>query len=182
MTIKNLLTIHYSDTEPKASIDAHIKNQFQKLKRFYSKIISCKVTLLWHDTQPSEVKITIEIPKHNVVINQPSPNPDYRAFTLISDAFHRAQHTLCHYNSLLHDPHTRHIPHQLGTVKKLFAEEQYGFIEDDFGEEYYFSADYVNHNNFDHLKVGQPVKFMAYRSNIGEQAHGIKVIKKKQRY
>lgn len=65
---------------------------------------------------------------------------------------------------------------QRGTVSQLFADEQYGFILAGDGHEVRFTADTVDREEFDELRVGSEVRFDETQGSDGPDATLVELI------
>ena len=72
-----------------------------------------------------------------------------------------------------------HPPIVEGTVVRLF--EDYGFIQSKEGDEYYFNENNVVHPQFDHIKLGEHVRFIEWMGDEGMQAHRVSVHRRDER-
>jgi CspA family cold shock protein len=61
-----------------------------------------------------------------------------------------------------------------GTIKKLIADRNFGFIRTETGQEVFFHASAVAQNAFASLTPGQPVTFELERGQKGPQATNVR--------
>jgi cold shock CspA family protein len=63
-----------------------------------------------------------------------------------------------------------------GTVKEIFPDQGYGFLETMDGRGIYFSQASVLNDHFDRLRIGTAVRFAEEMGDKGPQASTVKVI------
>jgi cold shock CspA family protein len=63
-----------------------------------------------------------------------------------------------------------------GTVKEIFPDEGYGFLETADDRQIYFNQSSVLNGHFDRLRLGTPVRFAEEAGEKGPQASTVKVI------
>ncbi|HZS49586.1 MAG TPA: cold shock domain-containing protein [Bryobacterales bacterium] len=61
-----------------------------------------------------------------------------------------------------------------GTIKKLIAERNFGFIRAENGQDVFFHASAVQQNGFASLAVGQAVNFDLERGEKGPKASNVR--------
>lgn len=62
-----------------------------------------------------------------------------------------------------------------GTIKRLFPERNFGFVETEDGKEVFFYATTLENIRFNHLKEGEPVEFTIMKEPKGLRAVSIRV-------
>jgi cold shock CspA family protein len=100
--------------------------------------------------------------------------------TIITKTFQAAERQLKELKDKQHGELKTH-PHQqvMGIVHRLFTDQEYGFIKTiDTQEDIYFHRNSLLHDDFEKLKVGTGVRFVAKQGDKGLQASTVEVIYK----
>lgn len=166
-------------------IRADIQEHADRLARFQSDIINCRVVIdarnhRHHKGRLYQVAITLDVPGDNVVVTHESPE-DHAHEDLkvaIRDAFAAATRRLEDGVRLRRRDVKTHQAEPHGRVSRLIAEEDYGFIETASGDEVYFHSNSVANKQFDKLRVGSEVRFVPEQGDKGLQATTVKPIGK----
>ncbi len=171
------LQITLRDIDHSEALEAHIREKAQKLESFFEHIISCRVVVEVphkhkHQGKAFNVRIDIGVPGSEIVVNRDLHEDPYVA---LRDAFDAAKRQLEDYARRLHGQTKAHEAEHTGQVTRLFPKKGYGFIRRSDGKELYFHADNVVNPVFDHLKVGDEVKFIEELAAEGPQAKRVSV-------
>lgn len=152
------------------AVESHIREQIEKLERYYDHIIYCNVVVEappkhQHHGQLYDVRIDLGIPGEEIVVSRQGPKDKaHRDFYVAArDAFEAARKQLREAAQRQRQQVKTHtvLPH--GRVTKLFPDEGYGFLEDLDGLEVYFHRNAVLDDGFDALSVGSFVRYVLAR-------------------
>lgn len=152
------------------AVDSHIREQIEKLERYYDHIIYCNVVVEappshQHHGQLYDVRIDLGIPGEEIVVSRQGPKDKaHRDFYVAArDAFEAARKQLLEAAQRQRQQVKTHtvLPH--GRVTKIFEDEGYGFLEDLDGLEVYFHRNAVVNDAFDALSVGSVVRYVLAR-------------------
>lgn len=155
------IQVTFKDVDHSASVEEHVREKAEKLNQFNQDIISCHITLDLQQKKQNQgnlytVHITTSVPGKEFVA---SHNGDENMYIAIRDAFDNMRDQLKEHTHQLHGKVKTHTEHLNGKVARLFDYDEFGFIHDEDGNEYYFNAGYMNSHSFDSLKIGQSVHF-----------------------
>lgn len=171
----NSVQVTFRDIPYSEAIENNIKDHADKLNEFYHQIINCKVVLNIsqnhkHQGKLFNVRINLAVPGKELVVTRQENKDTYVA---IRDAFNALARQLEDYvRRRRGDVKTHDLPLH-GFIARLFPEDKFGFIKGSDGNEYYFSATNIASTTFDHLAVGDPVRFLIALTNDGLQARRI---------
>jgi cold shock CspA family protein len=112
------------------------------------------------ETYRVRIEVTMPRKKRLVVIREP-PDQGVQLKTVIRDAFHAME---------------RHVKE--AGERRLFPDQDYGFIKAPAGEEYYFHRNAVLHDDYDRLAVGTEVRFEAEMGEMGPPASAVQIVSK----
>jgi cold shock CspA family protein len=118
------------------------------------------------------VRIDVRVPQHEIVATRDHHEDVYVA---LRDAFDAAKRQLEEFVREDRGDVKQHALPQHGKVKRLFADQGYGFIETPDGRELYFSSENVVHPAFGLLSPGTPVQFIEELADSGPQAKRVSV-------
>ena len=151
-------------------------------------MISCRVTIerpqKYPDTgNPHRVRINIKVPhSHEIIARHSSSEGDMHdpLTAIINKTFQAAERQLKELTEKQHGLVKTHPQQQvMGIVDKLFIDDGYGFIRTiDTSDEVYFHKNSVLHNDFDKIKVGTGVRFVAEIGEKGLQASSVEIVDK----
>jgi len=182
-----------------------VREEAAKLERFYDRITSCRVVVERPQRAPSSklyhVRIDLGLPNGELVVKHtPSlhaslqdagigksreeaeavlvhKNPE-RA---IREAFHEMTRRLQDYKRKQEGSVKKSHKMAGATVKEIFPEEGYGFLEAAEDRQIYFNRASVLGGRFGQLRVGARVRFAEEMGDKGPQASTVKVIHPRKR-
>lgn len=158
-------------TEP---IEANIREHAGNLDKYYSRIMSCRVTV---EAIPNRslynVHVDMTVPGSELVVKL-DPNTDL--YIAIRDAFHDARRKLEDFARRQRGDVKYHEQSPQGRIKALFSDKGYGFLTTVDGREVYFHEHSVQNHKFKELSVGMDVRFGEEMGEKGPQATYVKVI------
>lgn len=142
------------------NIETRTRHFAEKLPLIYQRIEFCKITI--EETQKRKLqgkifKVSIElgVPGKHLIANH---NFHENLYTAMHDAFSAIRRQLEEYSHKQKNKIKKHSEEEKGFVVRLYGD--YGFIEDNLHNEYYFNSDSVVHSDFDHLSPGVEVTFL----------------------
>ncbi len=179
------LQITFRNFPPSDALEAKIRQQVEKLNRFYHSIISCRVLVAaphqhHHQGNIYHVRIDLTLPQGELVINRnPSQNHSHEdLYVAIRDAFLAAQRRLKSYAAIQSNETKLHEIPAHGRVISLLPEYGYGFIETSEGNEVYFHQNSLLNCSLRDLQVGSEVRLSEHLGDKGLQASSVRLIGK----
>jgi cold shock CspA family protein/ribosome-associated translation inhibitor RaiA len=194
-------TITFRGLEHSPELDADIHARIGKLETFYDSIIGCRVLIelaeRHHETgNRFHVRIDLTVPGEEIVVahdgnlhaaarnlhqsratKADETDPERKhALVAIREAFDLARRQLQDYVRRQRGAVKAHASPPVGVVTRLFAMDEYGYIEAEDGREVYFHKNSVLHGDFDQLKVGTAVSFVEEAGDKGPQASTVRRI------
>lgn len=154
-----------------ASAAAHVA----KLDEFAPDLMACRVWIELeqkHQQQgrPYSVRLDLTLPGHELVVDRVQREDVYVA---LRDAFDHMKRQLEDVVRRRRGQEKQHVPEHTGTVVRLDDAGRFGFIRTAEDDEYYFSAENLVDLAFEHLALGQPVRFIAEAGGEGPQARHV---------
>ena len=158
-------------------IAAKIREKADKLERFHSHIMSCRVAVEsehhhHHQGNQYHIRIDITVPRKELVISR--EHHDNHAhediYVAIRDAFEAATRQLEDYTRIQRGEVKNHGLQKSGTVIRLFPDHNHGFIESEDGRDIYFHRNSVVGDGFDSLAVDDPIRYVEEEDDLGPQA------------
>ncbi|RXZ42019.1 HPF/RaiA family ribosome-associated protein [Crenobacter cavernae] len=167
------LQISYENLPESEALTSHIRQKADKLEQVFQHLIACNVTvgLPHRHSQQGEryfVHIDVTAPGTELVSNKQSHEDVYVA---LRDAFDATRRLLEERARHLRGQTKQHAEPMHGTVARLL--DDFGFIEGDDGNDYYFSPENLVDQVFDKLTEGTPVQFLPEVAQEGRQAKRI---------
>jgi cold shock CspA family protein/ribosome-associated translation inhibitor RaiA len=164
-----------------------INKKVAKLERVCGYISSCRIAIerdqLHQDAgNPWRIRIDMTVPPgHELVVRRESsegylhdPLP-----MMIRLAFDAAQKQLKKLTDLQHYEVKSHVElSTVGTIVRLFPEQDYGFLYTTDGRDIYFHRNSVLNGDFDRLIIGTTVRFSESMGEAGPQATTVEIIEK----
>jgi ribosomal subunit interface protein len=171
------LQITFRGIPKSEAVEAKIHEKASKLERFHSHIISCRVAVEaehkhHHQGNQYHIRIDITTPhKELVVSREHHDNHAYEdVYVAIRDAFNAAARQLEDYARVQRGDVKDHELQHTGTVIRLLPDNDHGFIESTDGREIYFHRNSVVGKGFDALAVGDHIRYVEEKDNLGPQA------------
>jgi len=168
------------------ALEAAVHKEAQRIERFYDRITSARVVIArpqhrHHKGDTYCVRIHIAVPggKHIDITRDPAMTGRHEdVHVTIRDAFDAAGRQLQDQVRNLTDEIKAHESAPHGVIASLVPERDHGFIAASDGREIYFHRNSVTGGKFDHLKVGQEVRFSEGVGDKGPQATWVRAIGK----
>lgn len=164
-----------------------IAKHVEELEGHYGRVTACRVVLKGpgqhHRTGGLyEVNIRLALPSGREVNVGRTAHEDERHSDLdfaINDAFKRARRQLQdQVRRLQGQVKTHEAAQPVGTVQRLDASGEFGFLADHEGREVYFHRNSVLDGAYDRLAVGTRVTFVETEGEKGPQASTVKLLGK----
>lgn len=158
------------DIPSSAALEDHIRHKSAKLKQFYDNMTSCRIVVEFeqkhkHRGKLFNIRIDVTVPGKEMVVTNKS---DEDVYVAVRDAFNAIIRQLDNYSHKRHGRVKTHSDVAHGYVARMH--EDYGFIEGNDGNEYYFSVTNVKYPGFQRLMIGDAVEFTPETVNEGWQA------------
>ncbi len=159
------------------AVEAKIREKASKLDRFFSHIMSCRVAVEaehhhHHQGNLYHIRIDITTPRKELVISKEHNDKQAHEdiYVAIRDAFNAAARQLEDYSRVQRGVVKTHDLQSAGTVLRLLPEKDHGFIESEEGHEIYFHRNTVVGEGFDSLAVGDKIRYVEEKDDLGPQA------------
>ena len=182
------LQITFRHMEPSPAVEARVKEQAQKLDRFFDRITSCRVVIEaphkhHHKGRLYHVAVELGVPEGRLVANRERNlhHAHEDVYVAIRDAFDAVRRQLDEYATRRRGEVKVHedLPH--GRVVFLDPERDFGRIASQDGRDIYFHRNSVVDADFDGLAVGTEVRFVETAGAEGPQASTVHVVTKSRR-
>lgn len=172
------LKIAFHNMEPSESVEAAIRERFEKLEKLYDRMTACRVSVealhRQHRTgNVYEVHIDMVVPgKELAVSREPKKaqekyaNPD--VYTSLRDAFSAAERQLKAYKQQQRGDVKRHDFDVQGQITQLA--DDHGFLLTNTGGLLYFHRNSVMEGTFETLKPGAKVHYVEAMGDTGPTA------------
>ncbi|MBV8121237.1 MAG: HPF/RaiA family ribosome-associated protein [Alphaproteobacteria bacterium] len=185
MQVPLQITFRHMDTSE--VLAARIRNRAEELERSFDRIISCHVVVECRHQRPQqgnlfEVRVDLNVPGREIVVgHDPAPRHAHEdPHVAVRDAFDAVRRLLEDYVRQRRGDVKLHAVPDHGTVARLIAEQDYGFIATADGSEIYFHRNSVANGGFDKLAVGDEVRFVVQEAESakGPQASTVVAVGK----
>jgi cold shock CspA family protein len=188
---------------PSASVEEWIRAEVEKLDGFYSRVMTCHVTVEMphrhhRNGSPYHIQIDLTVPGEEIVVKrEPSfrrraielgqttvkkhlePKKSHKELRLaINDAFRAVGRRLQDYVRRQRGDIKSHLPLQVAQVGRILQGEGYGFLTSADGRGIYFHKNSVLNRAFSKLKVGTRVSFIEELGEKGPHARTVRVVSK----
>jgi cold shock CspA family protein len=179
------LQITYVHMQASKALDDRIREYVDQLDHRYGRVTSCRVVVEAPTKRSRKgmhyhASVDLSVPGGRIVVNRdPSLNKTHEhVYVAVHDAFSAARRKL--------EDHARRRRHKVkahkvrphGRVDEMFPERDFGLIETADGHEVYFHRNSIFKGNFDHLKIGDELRFCVEDGDAGPQASTVHVIGK----
>lgn len=194
------LTISFRGMEHSEAIEALIRKQVSMLEHLAPRALHCRVVVeLPHrhhrEGRTLHLRIDLVLPgEHVIVEHQPSLHAEIQRregaiakstepaapfddpSLAIRAAFRSAARRLQDDVRRRRLDVKAHEPQATARVVRLFPDDDYGFLETADGREVYFHANAVLNRTFEHVAVGDRVRFVEEPGTSGPQATTVEII------
>ena len=167
----------FRDFPPSSALSDLVQKKADKLDEFFNSITSCRVVIEaphrhHQHGRHYHVRIDLTVPGGELVVDR---DPESRtmhenAYAAVEDAFDDAERMLREHARRVRHEVKRHDGVSRARVKKLFADQGYGFLETREGVEVYFHQNSVLNGGFRKLHIGDEVRYAEEDGDKGPQA------------
>lgn len=156
-----------------------IHEKAEGLERFSSEIVGCEVYVEGPGQHHREggtyrVRIRVHVPEHEIAVSHKESSALHPA---ISESFAAARRLLQDWVRKRRGFVKHHEEQPTANVVRLLPEKDCGFLETADGREIYFNRNSVLEPGFEHLEVGDQVRFAEEQGNEGPQASSLQVVR-----
>jgi cold shock CspA family protein len=170
--------IDFQGVEASSRQQEQIMRQIEKLEDRYGRATACRVVVKGpgahhHTGGLYEINLHLVLSNKREVAIERTPKLDERFQDFdfaLNDAFKRARRRLQDQVRRMRGKVKHHETAPTGVVKKMVAEDGYGFIEAPDGREIYFHRNSVEGFEFNALKPGVRVRYSEEEGREGPQA------------
>jgi len=176
--MQTLPKIDFQGVEPSSDRQEKIMRLIEKLEDRYGRATACRVVVkgpgAHHNTGGLyEIHLHLVLPDRREVAIERTPHQDERFQDFdfaLNDVFKRARRRLQDQVRRMRGKVKQHETAPTGVVRKIVAEEGYGFLEGADGRDIYFHRHSVEEPGFDALKPGARVSYKEEDGQEGPQA------------
>ncbi len=196
--------VTFRNMKEEAGLEQLVREEAAKLERFYDRITSCRVVVERPQRAPSSklyhVRIDVCLPGGELVVKHtPSLHASLQDVEVgksreeaeavlvhksperaIREAFHEMTRRLQDYKRKQEGSVKTSQKMAEGTVKEIFPEEGYGFLETADDRQIYFNKASVLDGHFGQLRVGTQVRFAEEEGEKGPQASTVKIVHRRK--
>ncbi len=178
------LEITYRDVEKNNEIDELIRRKAEKLEQVCGHLVSCRVAIEQPQKaqsrgRPYRVRIDMRVPPgHELVVSSDPNRGDMHQplEAVVRQTFETARRQLQQLVDKQRGHVKQHPDQQVqALVHVIFPEQNYGFIQDPEGQEIYFHRNAVLNGDFEKLRVGMGVRYVAVMGEKGPQATTVQI-------
>lgn len=176
------LQITWRDVPKSEALEADIRQKAEKLDRFYSHIMSCRVLVERSHGRHRKgnlyrIRLDITVPDKEIVVTRdPAEHQAHEdMYVSIRDTFDAARRQLQDYARIRRGDVKHHDEPHTARVARLFPDEDYGFLETLDGGEVYFHRNALANADFDSLEIGTEVQFIEEHLDEGPQAKRVSI-------
>lgn len=172
------VTVAFKDMPTSDAVEARIRELAERLGRYHNRITVCRVVVAEAHRQHVKgtlhhVRVDLTVPDGEIVVNrEPELNRAHEdVYVAVRDAFDAVQRQLQSWvgRHAKHGAKAHPSPRQ-GVVVRVFADDEFGFIEALDGAEVYFHKNVVSGGGWNKLDVGTPVRFTEIEGEKGPHA------------
>jgi ribosomal subunit interface protein len=167
------ITFRHMASSPE--VEERIQERAEALERFFDRITSCRVVIECRQPRQEgniyQARIDLSVPGREIVVGRDTKaqHAHQDVFAAIRDAFDAARRQLEDYARDRRGEAKVHSVPDHGHIARFLPERDCGFIVSLDGREIYFHRNSVVGGEFDKLRVGNEVRFVAQE---GESAQG----------
>ena len=181
----NSLEITFVDCDRSAAVEARVQERVSRLERHFGGISSCRVHVVApHHHQRKghlyEVRLDVRVPGGELAVTGKPGNVNAHedVYVAVRDAFDAMERQLEEWKRKIRGKVKAHAQPPQGRVSEIHLDEGYGRIATVDGGELYFHRNAVVDADFESLRAGDPVEFVAQadESAQGPQASTVKPI------
>jgi ribosomal subunit interface protein len=174
--MQTALQLRWHNVDPSDAVAAHVREEVERLERFWGRITGCAVTLEApsrhhrHSGAQYRVRIELSVPRGRLVVARDPPKTWTHSdlYLAVKGAFREAQRQLEDHVRRLDARVKTHAQPAVATVARIL--DGYGFLRTTDGREIYFHERSVLRGGFTRLHVGSEVRFVEEAGDEGPQA------------
>jgi cold shock CspA family protein len=178
--------ISYEGFKAPERVRERVTQGIAHLETLFGRITACRVAVKapGHRHRKGglfEVHIHLTLPDGREVVATRNPPADHAhedILVAIRDAFRAAERRLQDEAREMRGRVKAHAYGPFATVRSLFPEHDYGFLESADGNEIYFHRNSVLGDAFDSLEIGDRVAFVEEEGEKGPQASTVRLLGK----
>ena len=180
------LEMTFRGLERTPHLEEKIRRRVEKLEKFHSRIVACRVAVEKPHEHPSSgnpyrVRIDVTVPpKHEIVVKKEPGDHDLNEelATVLNDAFDATERQLKEVKDRQSGEVKTHEENRAFVVR-LFEDEGYGFLKTPEEREIYFHQNALaREQSWDRVTVGTQVRFVESEGEMGPQASTVQIIDK----
>ena len=169
------LQLTFRDMVPLPSLEPEIRRRAAQLDRFAGEVMSCHVVVESEGNRHRtgheyRVKATVRVPDDVIVAGEHQGGPD--VFVALHGTFDALDRQLEDYVRRRRGQTKQHAVVVHGRIESL-SDDGVGHIVSEAGDEYRFDRSQVEHPAFEHLAVGQEVRFLEGNTRSGREARRV---------
>ncbi len=172
------LEVTYRGLDASAAMDALIREQAERLRRFHRHLIACRVTLeTTHkngeaDAISYRVRVELSLPGDPIIASHDRSHhqPNFDPYAAIRQAFGVAERQLKSRTGRRKSRRRHSQGAPIARVDRLFADLGYGFLQTMDGQHIYFHENSVVDVAFEDLNTGDSVHYEMTQGEDGPQA------------
>jgi ribosomal subunit interface protein len=176
------LQVVFRNMDHSPAVEARVREQAEKLERFYDRIMSCRVVVETHHRHHHKgnlyhVRIDLTVPGDELVVSrEPADRHAHEdVYVAVRDAFDAMRRQLQDFARKQRGDVKEHEPPPHGRIREIAPLAGYGVIETSDGREIPFTRNSVVDYDFDKLEVGDSVRFVEVESDEGPAASTVHV-------
>lgn len=179
------LQLSWRNIPPSEAVEAHVRDEIERLERFHGRITRCAVVLdapsrhHRHGAQQYRVRIELTVPREKLVVTRDRARSGAHAdlYAAVRAAFREARRQLKDHVQRIDARVKAHEPAARGVVARVAPD--HGFLRTADGREIYFHARSVLRGGFARLEVGDAVRFAEEPGDDGPQASTVDPIRRR---
>ena len=169
------LQIVFRDLVPLPSLEPEIRRRAARLDQWTSDVMSCQVVVEaegshHHQGHLYKVMIIVRVPEQEIVVGAHHRNQD--VMLALHGAFDAMDRQLEDHAWRRRGDVKHHPPVLRGHIVAL-SDDGTGRILSEAGDDFHFDRSQLMHDDFDHLSVEQPVRFLAGVTRAGREARRV---------
>ncbi len=181
--MQKALQLRWRNVTPSEAVEAHVREEVDRLQKFHGRITGCDVTLESpsrhhrNGAQKFRVRIELSIPGGKLVVARDRARNQAQAdlYLAVRHAFREAKRQLQDHVRRFDARISGHAEPPRATVAVLMPD--HGFLRTPEGREIYFHERSVLRGAFARLRVGDAVRFAEEPGEQGPQASTVELLR-----
>jgi ribosomal subunit interface protein len=186
--MQKALQLRWRNVRPSEAVEAHVREEVERLERFHGRITGCEVTLESpsrhhrNGAQKFRVRIELSVPGGKLVVARDRDRKHAQAdlYLAVRHAFREAKRQLQDHVRRLESRVKAHAEPPRGVVAVVMRD--HGFLRTPEGREIYFHERSVLRGAFARLRVGDAVRFAEEAGEEGPQASTVELVRAAARH